>query len=294
VRAVVRKGFSYAMVVITGLTLLAVLLPLASIVYTAAVNGAPALSSVDFFTQPPANPCSPGGGTPCHYGGIAPAIEGSLVLIALAALIAVPIGLGAALYVVEFSGGAISGRIISAAADVLSGVPSIVAGLFVYSYLVVNDPQIVFSAISGSLALAVLMIPIVTRTSEEALRTVPHAQREAALALGISKWKSSLRITTVAALPGIVTGILLAVARAGGEAAPLLLTAFGNNRGFEGLNQPVGAMPLLIFNFALSPYHNWIVLAWGTALVLLLIMLLLSIASRLVLNRLSRRMRGEA
>ena len=288
-----RQGFSVFMTVLTGLTLLLVMVPLFSIVYTAASRGAPALTSIDFLTQSPADPCSPRAGVVCHYGGIAPAIEGSLALLALAALIAVPVGLAAAIYVVEYGADRPVGRLISATADVMSGIPSIVAGLVVYSYMVANDPVIVYSTISGSLALSILMLPIVTRTAEEALRTVPHAQREAAMALGISKWKASMRIVVVAALPGIVTGILLSVARAAGEAAPLLLTAFGNNQGFQGYSSPAGAMPLLIFDLGTSPYANWQALAWATALVLLLLVLLLSVASRLALRRMSRRLRGE-
>ncbi len=288
-----RKGTSVAATVLAALTLVVVLVPLISILATAVDRGGAALTSSGFFTEAPANPCSPRAGTVCTYGGIAPALDGTLALVGLAAAISIPIGLGAAIFVVEFGRDRPVARVITASADVLSGVPSIVAGLFIYTYMAANYPQIVFSGLSGSLALSVLMVPIVTRTSEEALRTVPNSQREAAIALGITKWKATLRITLTAALPGIVTGILLSVARAAGEAAPLLLTAFGNNLGFQGYNAPSDAMPLLIYNFATSPYQNWIGLAWGAALILVVLVLGLSILSRLALMRMSRRLRGE-
>ena len=150
-------------------------------------------------------------------------------------------------------------RVVSVVADVLSGVPSIVAGLFVYSLILYYNPSLVFSLFSGRFALAVLMVPIVTRTTEEALRTVPNSVREAAWALGLPRWKVSTRIVLVGALPWVLTGVLLAVlARAAGEAAPLLLTDGGSFRGYQGLNQQVANMPITIFTFATSPYQNWI------------------------------------
>ena len=287
-----RRRFGLLMTVLTGLTILVVLAPLLSILSEAVQYGGPAIVSPGFFTGIPANGCSARPGVTCQYGGIGPSIAGTLVLLAIASSIAIPLGLAAAIYVVEYGADRPVGRIISSTADVLSGVPSIVAGLFIYAYISQADPQIVHSAISGGLALAVLMLPIVTRTSEEALRTVPHSQREAAIALGIAKWKSSLRITLIAALPGIVTGILLSVARAAGESAPLLLTAFGNTASYDGINQPVDALPLLIFKFAQQPYDNWHALAWGAALILLLLILVLSAASRIALARMTRRLRG--
>ena len=207
-------------------------------------------------------------------------------------LVAVPVWAGGAIFTVEYGDRYAAARIVGVVADVMSGIPSIVAGVFVYSLILYYAPQIVFSTISGSLALAVLMIPIVTRTSENALRTVPRSTREAALALGIARWKTSLRIALVAALPGVLTGILLAIARAAGEAAPLLLTDAGSFRGFDGFNNQVANMPITIFLFADSPYQNWYQVAWGAALVLILIVLVLSVASRLVLDRMARKMRG--
>ena len=288
-----RKAFSLGMTVLTGVAVLIILIPLGAVIYQAASFGA-AVISPGFFVEEPPIPCTPVNGIVCAPGGIGPAIQGTLILIALASAVAIPIGVLAAIYIVEFGRQRPIAQVISSAADVMSGVPSIVAGVFIYALFVTYYPRIVFSAISGSLALAFLMIPIVTRTSEEALRTVPNSVREAALALGISKWKISLRIVLVATLPGVLTGALLAVARAAGEAAPLLLTAFGNPRFAQGLDQPIDAMPILIFQFATSPYHNWQALAWGAALILILLVLLLSVISRAVLARISRRMGGQA
>jgi len=219
------------------------------------------------------------------------AIQGTLILVGLATAISVPVGLGAAIYAVEFRSRFL-GLAISFTADVLTGVPSIIAGVFIYAYFVIYDPSIVFSTITGALALSVIMIPIVTRTCEEALHTVPHAVREAALALGISRWRTTLQIVVTTALPAIVTGILLSVMRASGEAAPLLFTAFGSRLGFQGFNNPINALPLLIYNFAESPYHNWIDLAWGAALILIILILITSVISRLVVQRMVHRMQG--
>jgi phosphate transport system permease protein len=287
-----RRWFSIGMTVLTGLTILIVLAPLLSILYQAISIGGPAVISPHFFTGVPGEPCSPRPGVTCQYGGIGPSIEGTLALLAVASAIAIPIGLAAAIYVVEYGGDRPVARVISSAADILSGVPSIVAGLFIFALLDQEDPAIVHSAYAGGLALSFLMLPIVTRTTEEALRTVPNSLREAATALGISRWKATLRITLIAALPGILTGVLLSVARAAGESAPLLFTAFGSLLGFYGFDQPTDALPLLIFRFAPTPYDNWIALAWGAALILLLLVLILSVASRLALDRMERRLRG--
>ena len=279
------------MTVLAGLCCLVVLIPLASVIYQAAIVGGPALS-FSFLTSPPPLPCTPNPGSTCASGGIAPAIQGTLILVGLAALISVPVGVAAAVFAVEYRGRFL-GLAISFTADVLTGVPSVIAGVVVYAYFVLYDPSIVYSTITGSLALSIIMIPIVTRTCEEALRTVPNSLREAALALGVPKWRTTLQVVLVTALPGVVTGVLLSVMRAAGEAAPLIFTAFGTRLGFQGFNNPIEALPLLIYNFAESPYHNWIVLAWGAALVLIVMILLVSIASRLVIDRMVRRIRGE-
>ncbi len=278
------------MTVLAGLCALVALIPLASVVFQAATLGGPVLS-ISFLTQNPPLPCTPQPGIPCATGGVGSAIQGTLILVGLATAISVPVGLGAAIYAVEFRSRFL-GLAISFTADVLTGVPSIIAGVFIYAYFVIYDPSIVFSTITGALALSVIMIPIVTRTCEEALRTVPHAVREAALALGISRWRTTLQIVVTTALPAIVTGILLSVMRASGEAAPLLFTAFGSRLGFQGFNNPINALPLLIYNFAESPYHNWIDLAWGAALILIILILITSVISRLVVQRMVHRMQG--
>lgn len=291
-RAARRKYFSHGMTVLSGLAIVVIMVPLAAVIYEAVVLGG-SVFNVAFFTQGIPYPCTPEPGITCHQGGVIVPIEGTLVLLGLASLIAVPVGVGAAIFAVEYGGERVSARIIGVVADVLSGVPSIVAGVFIYALFVIYDPTLAFSTFSGSLALSVLMVPIVTRTCEEALRTVPHSVREAALALGISKWKTTMRITFVSALPGVVTGILLAIARASGEAAPLLIT-LGNScpHPLAGIYQQGCALPLWIFYGATNPYKNWYELAWGCALLLLLFILALSVLSRFTLERMTRRMRG--
>ncbi len=285
-----RKLWSHALTALMGLCVIVVLIPFASIVYEAASIGGPVLSPTLFTAGLPA-PCSPVNGVVCPVGGIGPALQGTLILIGLAALISVPIGLAAAIVASEYRGRFL-GLAISFVADVLTGLPSIIAGVFIYAYFVIYYPSIVYSTITGALALSVIMIPIVTRTTEVALRTVPQELREAALALGIPKWRTTLQIVVATALPAILTGILLAVMRASGEAAPLLFTAFGSRLGFTGLTNPIEALPLMIYNFAESGWHNWIQLAWAGALVLILLILVTSLLSRWTIQRMVRRMRG--
>ncbi len=291
-RAGRRRLWSLAMSALTAACVIAILIPLGDIIYQAALLGGPVLSFSVLTSNLP-QPCTvPVNGGACPVGGIYPALEGTGILVALAALVSVPIGLAAAIYAVEYRGRFL-GVAISFTADVLTGVPSVIAGVFIYAYFVIYYPLIVYSVITGTLALSVIMIPIVTRTCEEALRTVPHSVREAALALGIPKWRTTLQIVVVAAFPAILTGILLSVMRAAGEAAPLLFTAFGSRLGFEGFNNPIDALPLLIYNFAESPYQNWIHLAWAAALILIILILITSVLSRLTIARMVRRMRGE-
>lgn len=287
-----RRLFSHGMTVLSGLAIVVILIPLIAVIYEAVVLGGPAFSPM-FFTKTPALPCTEITGVTCPLGGVVTPIEGSLELIALASLVAVPIGIGAAIFAVEYGRERAIARVISTTADVLSGVPSILAGVFVYSLMLQYDRALAFSTLSGSLALSVLMIPIVERTCEEALRTVPNSVREAALALGISRWQISVRIVLVTSLPGVVTGALLAVARAAGEAAPLLFT-LGNacQHPLQGIYQQGCALPLWIFQGATSPYQNWITLAWGAALFLIIMILAISLGSRFLLNRMVRRMSG--
>jgi phosphate transport system permease protein len=291
-RSVRRKLFSHGMTILSGLAIVVIFVPLAALLYEAALLGGSVLS-LGFFTQSLPLPCSPHPGFTCPTGGIAPAIQGTLVLVGLASLYSVPVGIAAAIFAVEYGGERAIARVIGMVADVLSGVPSIVVGTFVYALLLTYDPTIVFSVFSGSLALGVIMVPIVTRAAEEALRTVPHSVREAALALGIARWKTSLRIVLVAALPGVLTGALLAVARAAGEAAPLVLLDGGSFRSCTSLDTQCASLPVTIFLYATSPYQNWIAVAWGAALVLIVLILGLSILSRVVLNRMARRFGGQ-
>jgi phosphate transport system permease protein len=286
-----RKLFSHSMTVLSGLTIVVILIPLIAVIYEAASLGYSSFSP-GFFTQSFPLPCTAQTGVTCAKGGIAPAIQGTLILIGMASLLALPIGIGAAIFAVEFGGQSLLARAISTVADVLSGVPSILAGVFAYSLFLQYNRQLVFSTYSEALALGILMIPIVTRASEEALRTVPQSTREAALALGIPRWRTSIQIVLVTALPGVITGALLSIARAAGEAAPLLLTSVFSLHGFTNFNNSVDAMPLWIFYAATSPYGNWQAIAWGTAFLLILMILAISLISRFVLNRMIRRARG--
>ena len=291
-RSVRRKVFSRGMTVLTGLAIVAIMVPLIAVIYETLSLGGQDLN-LGLFTNGLPYPCTPQPGVTCQQGGLVVPITGTIELIALSSLVAVPIGIGAAIFSVEYGRESPFARIVGLVSDVLAGVPSIVAGAFIYALVLLYDPSIVFSTISGSLALAVLMVPIVARTCEEALRTVPNSVREAALALGISRWKATLRITLVSALPGIVTGVLLAVARSAGEAAPLLLL-LGNacTHPLQGLNQEGCALPLFIYQGATAPNANYIALAWAAALLLLGLILVLSVISRLTLNRMAKRMRG--
>jgi len=283
-----RKLFSHTIAVITGLCVIAILYPLVNLIYTAVQKGGTVLFQLTFLTAITPNACS---AVSCETVGIGPAVQGTIILVGLASLISVPVGVLAAIFATEYRTRGL-GRAISFTADVLSGVPSIIMGAFIFGYFVLYNPTIVYSTISGSLALSVIMIPIITRTTEEALRTVPIATREAALALGISKWKATLRIVLIGALPGILTGVLLGVMRAAGEAAPLLFTAFGSQLFFRGLNQPVAALPLLIYYYALSSASNWQAIAWGATLFLLGAILITNVVSRYVIHRLGRQMVG--
>jgi phosphate transport system permease protein len=226
--------------------------------------------SLDFFTQIP----KPTGET---GGGMANGMVGSVLMIGMAGLIGLPIGIFGAIYLTEYGGNKTS-TAVRFAADVLSGTPSIITGMVAYALLVV--PMKGFSALAGSVALALIMIPIVLRTTEEQLKMVPGTLREASLALGVPMWRTSLKVTLRSALSGVLTGILLAVARVAGETAPLLFTALGNQFWSRKLNEPMAAIPLQIFNFAISPYEDWHRLAWAGALVLVTVMFSLSLTAR--------------
>lgn len=215
-------------------------------------------------------------------GGMANAIAGSFILIVVAILVGLPIGIAAGLYLAEPRSESFA-RIVRFVADVLTGIPTITIGLFAYGLLVV--PFKSFSALAGGVALAIIMLPVVTRTTEEMVRLVPGSLREAALALGVPRWKVTLQVILPTALGGIVTGALLAVARVAGETAPLLFTAFGNQFWSQNLREPIAAMPLQIFTYAISPYDDWHRQAWAGALVLVALILLLSVGARIYVNQ---------
>jgi len=274
-RAKFRALTDHAATGIAVLSTLLVVTPLIAIFIYLVVRGVGSLN-LAFFTKVPV----PVGET---GGGMANAIVGSAVLLGLASAIGVPIGIGAGIYLAEFGRGTKIANAIRFTADVLNGVPSIVMGLAAYSLVVV--PQNHFSAFSGGVALGIMMIPTVCRTTEEMLLMVPHAVREAALGLGVPNWRSVLSITVKTASPGIITGCMLAFARVAGETAPLLFTALGNQFWSTSLNEPIAALPLQIYVYALSPYDDWHRLAWAGALVLIVLIVLAVSLVRYVTSR---------
>ncbi|MEP6618996.1 MAG: phosphate ABC transporter permease PstA [bacterium] len=259
------------MIVLTCLAAALAVVPLVVILGYLLKQGASALS-IDFFTRMPV----PVGEL---HGGMANAILGTLLLIGLASAVGLPIGIGAGLYMAENRGTKLA-NLVRFLADVLNGLPSIVMGIFAWQFLV--KPFGHFSALAGGAAIGAMMIPLVSRTTEEMVRTVPQSLREAALALGYPRWRTSLQIVLRTALGGIVTGVLVAVARVAGETAPLLFTALGNNFWSVNLNKPIAALPLQIFQYAISPYDEWHAQAWAGALVLIVLVLVISILARIV------------
>ena len=249
------------------------LVPLVSVLYYVTSRGLGGINWA-FFTELP-KPVGESG------GGMANAIAGTLKLVLLACLFGIPTGVLAGVYLAEF-GHSRFGKWVRFSADVMSGVPSITVGIFVYSLVVLRTKQ--FSALAGGIALAVLMLPTVTRTTEELLKLIPESLREAALGLGLPKWRVTLRVLLRTAAPGIATGVMLAVARVAGETAPLLFTAFNNRFWSSGLNEPTASLPVMIYNYAVSPYEEWHQQAWAAALVLLLLVLLLNVSARLLVR----------
>ena len=274
-----RRLVSRFMVGLMVLAVVAAVLPLFLILASLVTRGAGALS-LSFFTNMPVPVGEIG-------GGVLHAVVGTLIIVGMASLVGVPVGIAAGLYCTEFAGTRLA-TVTRFVADVLNGTPSIVVGVFAWTWVVVSQKQ--FSAFAGSVALAVLMVPMVMRTTEELLKLVPVSLREAALALGYSRWRTSLSVVLRTALPGIVTGTLLSVARISGETAPLLFTALGSEFLSTNIDRPMAALPLVVFKYASSPYPEWHQLAWTAALVLILVVLLLSIAARVVTRqRFSRR-----
>jgi phosphate transport system permease protein len=251
--------------------------PLASVLWLVVSKGVAGLD-LAFFTHLPA-PVGEAG------GGIGNAVLGTLYLVGLACLIGLPAGIGAGVYLAE-KGDDRLGRAIRFVCDVLSGVPSIVVGIVAYGLVVV--PMKRFSALAGALALALLMLPTLARATEELVRLVPHTLREASLALGVPQWKTSLRIVIRTAMGGILTAVLLSVARAAGETAPLLFTALNNQYWNFRPDQPTASITVQIYNYAISPYEDWHQKAWAAALVLLLVVGGLNVLARVALrNRLA-------
>ncbi len=257
------------------LATIAVILPLIAILFYLLKQGVSSLNW-DFFTKIPVPVGEKG-------GGMENAIVGSGVILALASAIGIPLGIGAGIYLAEYAGSTRMGNAVRFTADVLNGVPSIVMGIAIYALIVL--PQKHFSAFAGGVVLGVMMVPTVTRTTEEMLRMVPHAIREAALGLGVPAWRSTLTITLRTASAGIVTGCMLAFARVAGETAPLLFTAFGNAFRSTSLNEPIAALPLQIFVYAVSPYDEWHRLAWAGALVLIVLIIASVALVRYVVSR---------
>jgi phosphate transport system permease protein len=250
----IKSGLASAIAFISAVL---VITPLGLVFFHLVVNGASSVSW-DFFTKLPAPVGAVG-------GGMANAIVGSLELLALAGAIGIPIGVLGGVYLAEYGSARIN-SILRFLADVLNGVPSITWGVVVYGLVVLRFKG--FSAYAGGLALGLIMIPLILRTTEEVVLLVPNGYREAALALGVSRWKTIVHIVMKTASKGIITGILLALARVGGETAPLLFTAFGNRFWNHSLGQPIAALPLQVFTYAISPYDDWHRQAWAGALVL--------------------------
>jgi phosphate transport system permease protein len=264
-----RSLKNVGMMLLMGLATFIVLTPLIMIFFHIVKMGAGSIN-LDFFTQIPSPPGESG-------GGMANGMVGSVILILMASVIGIPTGIFGALYLSEYEGNRLA-SVIRFCADVLSGVPSIITGLVAYTLIVV--PMHGFSAIAGAVALGLIMIPIVLRTTEEQLKMVPVTLREASLALGVPFWRTTLQVTLRSGLKGIITGILLSIARVAGETAPLLFTSLGNQFWSKKVTEPMAALPLQIFNFAISPYEDWHRLAWGGALVLVVVMFGVSLTAR--------------
>jgi phosphate transport system permease protein len=252
-------------------TFLAVV-PLISVLLYIGIKGVGGLSA-SFFTELP-KPVGEVG------GGMANALAGSALLVTLACGIGIPLGVLAGVYLAEFGDGTRLGSVVRFSADVMSGVPSITVGIFVYTILVLTMRR--FSALAGGIALAILMLPTVMRTTEEMLKLVPQALREAGMALGAPKWRVILQVVLRTGASGIATGVMLAVARVAGETAPLLFTALNSRFWSASLDQPIGSLPVQIYTYAVSPYDDWHAQAWAAALVLVSLVLVLNLAARIL------------
>lgn len=277
-----RRGLSHAIVVLCGAAVLLALVPLAFVLFYVVTKGLVALN-LDFFTHMPQPVGEPG-------GGMANAIVGSFIVTGLGALIAIPIGVISGVYASEYAGTRFASA-VRFAADTLNGVPSIVIGVFVYGIAVLPFRQ--FSALAGGLALGIMMIPLIMRTTEELLLLVPSTLREGALALGATRARAVFTVVVPAALPGIITGILLALARIAGETAPLLFTSLNNRFWSTDVSQPMSTLTVQVFAYAIAPYDDWHRQAWAGALVLVGLVLLCSLLARVATARMERLQRGS-
>ncbi len=258
-----RYAANHLVSVLAVMSTVIVIIPLIAILAYLLFMGAHSLN-LNFFTKIPAPVGEEG-------GGMANAIAGSGIILAIASVLGIPVGIAAGVYLAEFGRGRMLAGAVRFTADVLNGVPSIVMGIAAYSLVVVKQGH--FSAFAGGVALAVMMVPTITRTTEEMLATVPNAIREAALGLGVPRWRTVLSVSLKTASPGIITGCMLAFARVAGETAPLLFTAFGNQFWSFKLNEPIAALPLQIYVYAISPYDEWHRLAWAGSLVLIVMIM---------------------
>jgi phosphate transport system permease protein len=268
-----RKLVDAAFRAACGGAVLIALVPLASVLYYTASRGVGGLN-LAFFTELP-KPVGEAG------GGMANAIVGTLQLVGLACLCGMPVGVMAGVFLAEFRASRFA-TVVRFSADVLAGIPSITTGMVVYTIVVLRMGR--FSALSGSIALALIMLPTVTRTTEEFLLLVPGTLREAALGLGVPKWRATLRVVLRTAAPGIVTGAMLAVARIAGETAPLLFTAFSNRFWSRGLDEPIASLPVQIYTYAVSPFEDWHRQAWAAALVLVTLILVLNVTAKVLVR----------
>jgi phosphate transport system permease protein len=270
----VRRAVNVLVTVLCGAMVLAAIAPLGSLLWLVVSKGAPGLTAA-FFTSLPTPVGEPG-------GGVGNAILGTAMMVGMACLLGLPVGIGAGVFLAEKGDGPF-GRVVRFTAEVFSGIPSIVVGIVAYGLVVI--PMRSFSALAGALALALLMVPVLARTTEELVRLVPGTLREASLALGIPQWKTSLRVVLRTAAGGILTAVLLAIARAAGETAPLLFTSLNNQYWSLRPDQPTASLTVQIFNYAVSPYEDWHQKAWSAALVLLLLVGLLNLGARYALRR---------
>jgi phosphate transport system permease protein len=276
-RRFMSRGWMAVMYVLTALALI----PLALVLWFTIDKGLPSVIHPQFFLNAELPPCEPRCPVVSN-AGVGHAIVGTAIMVGLASLMAIPVGILAGVYLAEYNITRWAAW-VRLGCDVLVGTPSIAIGLFVYAFLVV--PFHHFSGYSGAVALAILMLPIVARTTEGAVALIPNGLRESGLALGLARWRVSLQLILPAAAPGVITGALLAVARAGGETAPLLFTAFGQHILVFNPDQPMQALPLTVFRYALLPYKSLQAQAWGAALVLIVLVLAVNLVSRWVLRR---------